>query len=146
MKAFRLYADAALLPEGWAERVLFEIGADGVIAAVTSGGAAGGAERAAGPVLADEFNGLLPLDGRGLEYQPLEYRQLAAAGLWEAGPLIAAIEGQSFAAILLYQPRLGPGLAERWAPELREAIYQHYETSQTLADTLIYVPRTGARP
>jgi formimidoylglutamate deiminase len=51
MKAFRLYADAALLPEGWAERVLIEIGADGLIAAVTSGGAAGGAERAAGPVL-----------------------------------------------------------------------------------------------
>src|SRR5687767_13530665 len=51
MKPFRLFADAALLPQGWAERVLIEIGADGVIAAVTSGGEAGGAERAAGPVL-----------------------------------------------------------------------------------------------
>jgi formimidoylglutamate deiminase len=51
MKPFRLYADAALLPEGWAERVLIEIGADGIIAAVASGGEAGGAERAAGPVL-----------------------------------------------------------------------------------------------
>jgi hypothetical protein len=66
--------------------------------------------------------------------------------LWEAGPLIAAIESQSFAAILLYQPRLGPGLAERWAPELREAIYQHYETRETLADTLIYVPKAGPGP
>ena len=51
MKPIRLFADAALLPEGWAERVLIEIGADGAIASVTPGGDAAGAERAAGQVL-----------------------------------------------------------------------------------------------
>jgi hypothetical protein len=103
-------------------------------------------QQAAGPVLADEFNGLLPLYGRGIEFQPLEYRHLAAAGRWDATPLIAAIENRSFAAILLYQPRRGPGLADRWAPELRQAIFQHCETHQTLADTLIYLPRAGSGP
>jgi hypothetical protein len=99
--------------------------------------------RADGPVLADEFMGLLPLSGRRIYFQPFEYRQLAAAGKWDAAPLIAAIERQEFAAILLYQPRLGPGLAVRWAPALRNAIYAHYESEETLADTLVYRPRAG---
>jgi hypothetical protein len=97
--------------------------------------------QAPGPVLADEFMGLLPLYGRRLDFQPLEYRYLQAAGQWDPAPLIAAVQRQEFAAILMYQPRLGPGLAVRWAPEIREAIYAHYETHQTLADTLVYVPR-----
>jgi hypothetical protein len=97
--------------------------------------------QAARPVLADEFMGLLPLHGRRIYFQPLEFLQLEAAGHWEPSPLIAAIERQEFDVVLLYEPPLGPGLAERWAPEIRQAIYAHYETHQTLAFTLVYVPR-----
>ena len=50
-----LFAESALLPEGWARDVLFEIGADGALAAVTPDAAgdarARQARRAAGPVV-----------------------------------------------------------------------------------------------
>jgi formimidoylglutamate deiminase len=51
MATRRLHAERALLDEGWADAVLIEIAADGRLAAVTSGAAAGDAERAAGPVV-----------------------------------------------------------------------------------------------
>ena len=47
-----LFAAEALLPEGWASDVLFEIGPDGGLTAATPGAAAGAAPRAAGPVVA----------------------------------------------------------------------------------------------
>jgi len=50
-----LFAESALLPDGWANDVLFEIGADGSLTGVTSNAsgqpAAANAPRAAGPVL-----------------------------------------------------------------------------------------------
>ncbi len=50
-----LFAESALLPDGWAADVLFEIGADGSLTAVTRNAAghaaAASAPRAAGPVL-----------------------------------------------------------------------------------------------
>lgn len=46
-----LFAPAALLPDGWAEAVRFELAADGSLATVTPGASADGAERLAGPVL-----------------------------------------------------------------------------------------------
>ncbi len=47
----RLFAARALLPDGWASDVLFEIDATGALGRVTPGAAPGSAERAAGPVL-----------------------------------------------------------------------------------------------
>jgi cytosine/adenosine deaminase-related metal-dependent hydrolase len=46
-----LFAERALLPDGWSRDVLIEIGADGGLAAVTPGAAAGAVPRAAGPVV-----------------------------------------------------------------------------------------------
>ena len=46
-----LFAADALLPEGWARDVLFEIGPDGSLSGVTAGAVGGDAPRAAGPVL-----------------------------------------------------------------------------------------------
>lgn len=46
-----LFAPAALLPDGWAQSVRFDLAADGSLAAVTPGGSADGAERLAGPVV-----------------------------------------------------------------------------------------------
>ncbi|SDJ34296.1 formimidoylglutamate deiminase [Pseudomonas indica] len=46
-----LFAERALLPEGWARNVRFEIAADGLIAHVTPDASADGAERLHGPVL-----------------------------------------------------------------------------------------------
>ena len=47
----RLFAAHALLPEGWAHDVLFQIGADGALSAVSPGSAPGAAPRASGPVV-----------------------------------------------------------------------------------------------
>ena len=51
MPETRLFADTALLPQGWAKNVLFEIDADGDLAAVTQDSDDGGAARARGPVI-----------------------------------------------------------------------------------------------
>ena len=52
MASHRLFATRALLPEGWASDVLFEIDADGALVAVTPNQAApAGVRRARGPVL-----------------------------------------------------------------------------------------------
>ncbi len=46
-----LFAERALLPDGWARDVRFEIAADGTLAAVAAGAPPGSAPRAAGVVL-----------------------------------------------------------------------------------------------
>lgn len=46
-----LFAELALLPDGWSRDVRFEIADDGSLARVTSGSQADGAPRAAGPVI-----------------------------------------------------------------------------------------------
>jgi formimidoylglutamate deiminase len=46
------FAEAALLPTGWAGAVLFEVGQDGFIIKATPGAAPGDAERLRGPVIA----------------------------------------------------------------------------------------------
>ncbi len=46
-----LFAERALLPDGWARDVLFEIAPDGALAAVTPGAVPGAAPRAGGVVL-----------------------------------------------------------------------------------------------
>lgn len=47
----RLFAESALLPEGWARNVLLEIDGGGAIVSAEAGGTDTGAERAAGPVI-----------------------------------------------------------------------------------------------
>ena len=53
----KLFAESALLPDGWRRDVLFEIGPEGDLAAVTAEARPEGAERLAGPVLPDTLNG-----------------------------------------------------------------------------------------
>lgn len=51
MPSTSYFAERALLPQGWARDVLFEVDGDGALAAVTPDTEAGAAERLAGPVL-----------------------------------------------------------------------------------------------
>ncbi len=100
-----------------------------------------------GAVLADEFMGLLPLNNQPILFQPFEYKQLKEAGLWDDTALIKQIERREFKAILLYESSAARTLSVRWTPELRKAIYAHYDKQELLADTLVYVPKpTNARP
>jgi hypothetical protein len=99
---------------------------------------------AQGPVLADEYMGLIPLSGRRLYLQPFEFKQLQATNRWRDDALIASIQREEFSAILLYQPRTWNAIIARWAPEVRNTIYAHYSLEKTLAETFIYLPKTGS--
>ena len=95
-----------------------------------------------GPVLADEYLGLLPLTGHNLYFQPFEFSQLSLAGVWDSRAFIAAIQRREFPRILLYEPpKDGAFIAGRWTPPIRNAIWDNYQLESCLADTWIYTPR-----
>jgi hypothetical protein len=98
-------------------------------------------QEAHGPVLADEYMGLIPLYGRQLYFQPIEYKQLQAANLWSQAPLIASIQREEFSVILLYEPPDRRAISVRWTPDVRNTIYAHYLWEDTLARTLVYLPQ-----
>lgn len=100
---------------------------------------------APGPVLADEYMGLIPLSGRRLYFQPFEYKQLQAANLWREDSLIASIQRREFSVILLYEPRSWNAITARWTPEMRNTIYAHYQLEKTLAETFVYLPHNDSR-
>ena len=94
------------------------------------------------PVLADEYAGLLPVDGRRIYIQPFEFSQLAREGKWDQRPFVASIRDKSFDAILIFEPTGAPGLVEeRWTPQMLEAIEQSYRPTETVANTTVYKPR-----
>jgi hypothetical protein len=98
-------------------------------------------QEADGPILADEYMGLIPLNGRRLYFQPLEYKRLQAANLWSEVPLVESIQRDEFSVILLYEPRDRSAISVRWTEEVRNAIYAHYRLEDTLARTFVYRPQ-----
>lgn len=97
--------------------------------------------QAGGPILADEYMGLIPLDGRRLYFQPFEYKQLQAANLWSEDPLVDSIQREAFSVILLYEPLDWNAISVRWTEEVRNTIYAHYKLEDTLARTFVYRPQ-----
>jgi hypothetical protein len=96
-----------------------------------------------GPLLADEYMGLLPLNGRPIYFMPFEFKQLQEIGAWDQTALIQSIQNQEFPAVLLHLPRTWNfAIVTRWTPELRQAIYGSYEHARTLAESLIYLPKS----
>jgi len=98
-------------------------------------------QEAEGPILADEYMGLMPLNGHRLYFQPFEYKQLQAANLWSEAQLIDSIERGEFSVILLYEPPDWNAIGTRWTEEVRKAIYAHYRLEDTLARTFVYRPK-----
>jgi hypothetical protein len=90
-----------------------------------------------GPILADEYMGMLTLQGRALTIQPFEVTQLAWAGKWDQTPLLNSIRQKEYAAIIIYDR---PWANERWTQEMIEAINASYILSDIVADNKIYVP------
>ena len=97
-------------------------------------------QEAEGAILADEYMGLIPLHGRRLYFQPIEYKQLQAANLWNEARLVAAIQRQEFSVIVLYEPRDRSAISVRWTPEVRNTIYAYYSLEETLARNFVYRP------
>jgi 4-amino-4-deoxy-L-arabinose transferase-like glycosyltransferase len=98
-------------------------------------------QEAQGPILADEYMGLIPLDGRRLYFQPFEYKQLQAADLWNEAPLVDSIKRKEFSVILLYEPLDRNAITVRWTPEVRNNIYAHYRLADTLDRNFVYLPK-----
>ncbi len=95
-----------------------------------------------GPVLADEYMGLIPTNGKRLYLQPFEFKQLQEAGVWDQGPFLAALERQDFAVILLYEPPQWDSRRARWTPQMLMYIERYYDRTAKLAQTAVYTPAT----
>jgi len=98
-------------------------------------------ETADGPVLADEFAGMLTLQNRPLYIQPFEVTQLANAGLWDQDDLLTSIRNREFPLILIHHFMDWPVYKERWTPEMLSAIKHNYEPIRFLAETVVFQPR-----
>jgi hypothetical protein len=88
-----------------------------------------------GLILADEYMGMLTLQGRPLVIQPFEVTQLARDGQWDQTPLLQAIENKEFASIILYDREWSN---ERWTPEMLDTITQTYMLADIVAENKIY--------
>ncbi|HEX9839364.1 MAG TPA: hypothetical protein VGA72_08465, partial [Anaerolineales bacterium] len=88
-----------------------------------------------GAILADEYMGMLTLQGRPLVIQPFEVTQLAWAGKWDQTPLLDSINKKEFAAIILYDR---PWVNERWTKEMLSAIRNSYMLVDIVAENKIY--------
>ena len=90
-----------------------------------------------GPVLADEYMGMLTRQGRPLSIQPFEVTQLAWAGKWDQTPLLNSIREKEYAAILVYDR---PWANERWTQEMIDAINESYILADMVAENRVYMP------
>jgi hypothetical protein len=96
-----------------------------------------------GPILADEFMGLITMQQRPIYMQPFEVTQLARAQRWDQATLLQDIEQQQFPLILIYQLPAYPLHKERWTPEMLAAIEKNYRPVRIEASTVIYRPQEG---
>jgi hypothetical protein len=101
-------------------------------------------EEAPGPMLADEYTGLLVMSGHPLLLQPFEFAQLARGGKWDQTRVVADIQAGRFTHLLISDqpPVFNSALARsRWTPEMWAAIQEAYEPVRVLAGTTVYRPR-----
>jgi hypothetical protein len=97
-----------------------------------------------GPVLADEYAGLLPLDGRRIYLQPFEMTQLQRDGRWDQEPILRSIKRRKYPLILIWKPAYVADIEqERWTREMPEAIEENYEPVQKHVETVVYRPNSG---
>jgi len=89
-----------------------------------------------GTILADEYMGMLTLQGRPLTIQPFEVTQLARDGKWDQTPLLESINNKEYAAIILYDRPWS--MNDRWTLEMSAAISKNYKLVDVIAENRIY--------
>ena len=97
-----------------------------------------------GPILADEFMGILAKNRIPLYLQPFEMTQLANADLWDQKPLLETIEKQKFPLILIHHFQFYSVYQERWTTEMLETIFDKYVATEMKADSLLFEPKDFA--
>ncbi len=92
-----------------------------------------------GPVLADDYLGMVVLAGQRIYLQPFEYQQLHTAGMWDPSELVNEIRDRKFPLILITEP--GSEIcAERWVPSITAAIEDNYEGIEQVHELVVYRP------
>jgi hypothetical protein len=95
-----------------------------------------------GPVLTDDYMGLLPLQGRRIYFQPFEMTQLSRDGDWNQDPFVRDISKEKFPVIMIWSPPFAREIKQdRWTPRMLEEIHDHYERKNRIADMVIYRPQ-----
>ena len=96
---------------------------------------------AEGPVLTDEHMGLLPLNGKRIQFQPFEMTQLSRDG-WNQDRAVETIRDEEYAVVMMWEPPFARDIKrDRWTPEMLGAIETHYEPTGRLADMVVYRPK-----
>jgi hypothetical protein len=95
-----------------------------------------------GPVLTDDYMGLLPERGKRIYFQPFEMTQLARDGDWDQRPLVEDIDREKFPLIMIWSPPFAREIKrDRWTPRMLEEIHDHYDRTGRIADMVIYRPK-----
>ena len=95
-----------------------------------------------GPVLTDDYMGLLPERGKRIYFQPFEMTQLARDGDWDQRPFVEGIAKEMFPLIMIWSPPFAREIRQdRWTPRMLEEIRNHYERTGRVADMVIYRPK-----
>ncbi len=95
-----------------------------------------------GPVLADDYMGLLPERGKRIYIQPFEMTQLSRDGDWNQRPFIEDISKEKFPLIMIWSPPFAREIKrDRWTPRMLEEIHDHYQRTDRIADMVIYRPK-----
>jgi hypothetical protein len=95
-----------------------------------------------GPVLTDDYMGLLPERGKGIYFQPFEMTQLARDGDWNQRPFLEDIARERFPLIMIWSPPFAREIKQdRWTPRMLEEIRDNYERRGRVADMIIYRPK-----
>jgi len=94
-----------------------------------------------GPVLADEYMGLVPLAGKRLYFQPFEYKQMADAKVWDETPFLDEIASHKFPVILWYQPAGWPAIAARYTRAQRMTVERYYQIDKIMGELYVFKPK-----
>jgi len=92
---------------------------------------------AKGPVLTDEYIGLLLFDHRPVYIQPFDFATLSKNGSWDQQPFLDMLDRREFALVILYNPS-DSLLRQRWTKEMLQHIRQNYPQVEHLRDNEIY--------
>jgi 4-amino-4-deoxy-L-arabinose transferase-like glycosyltransferase len=83
--------------------------------------------RADGPVLADEYLGMLPIAGKEVYFHPFIFTQLARLGKWDQKPILTEMASRRFPIVVLRDAPENPMTDAWWTAEMRAAIEENYE-------------------
>ncbi len=90
-----------------------------------------------GPVLTDEYIGLLLLDHRPVYIQPFDFSTLAKNGTWDQQPFLDMLDRRMFEVIIIYNP-YDALVRQRWTKQMLQHIRENYVLTEHIENNEIY--------